>query len=58
LLTRLALPLAPATVERPELLAGDGEAAALADGLAPPEALAEADADGVADALARLAVSV
>ena len=52
-LTRLASPLAPATVETPELLAG-GEADALADGLALPEALAEGD--GVADALARAAV--
>jgi hypothetical protein len=51
-LTRLASPLAPATVERPELLAGDGEADALADGLA----LAGALADGVADALACAAV--
>ena len=51
-LTRLASPVAPATVETPELLAGDGEADALADGLA----LAEAEADGVADALARVAV--
>ena len=36
-LTRLASPLAPATVETPELLAG-GEADALADGLALAEA--------------------
>ena len=49
-LTRLASPLAPATVETPELLAGDGVADALAAGLALPEA------DGVADAWACAAV--
>ena len=54
-LTRLASPLAPATVDRPELLAG-GVADALADGLALLEALAEGEADGVADAWARAAV--
>ena len=51
-LTRLASPLAPATVDRPELLAAGDDADALADGLADDEA------DGVADALACAAVRV
>jgi len=49
-LTRLASPLAPATVDRPELLVADG------DGLALAVPLADDEGDGVADALACAAV--
>ena len=55
-LTRLGSPLAPATVDTPEPLAGDGEADALGAGVALAGALADAEADGVADALACAAV--
>ena len=54
-LTRLASPVAPATVDTPEPPA-DGEADALGAGVALAGALADAEADGVADALACAAV--